>query len=307
MLIIFESVLPIFLTVALGVVLKRIPIFDDGFWRGLNQLGYYVLFPALLFTTLSRADFSALSASGIGWSAILSVLVISALSLFLWLPLKRAGVPAPAFTSLFQTSTRWNGFMALAIADKLAGLNGMAVIALVMAVNIIPLNILNVGVLVWFSGENRDVRAMIRKVISNPLIIGALAGILFNALSIPVYEPIFVTLDLVARAALGMGLILVGAGLVLADALKPRPMVLLASIIKLIIFPIVIFALGRAFGVTGVPLTMLVLGAGVPTAMNGYVLARQLGGDARLYSAVVTVQTALSFFTLPLALMWLTG
>ena len=301
--VIFESILPIFLTVALGVLLKRLPPFKDEFWSGLNQLGYYVLFPALLFTTLARANFSDIAAGGIGWVAFCGVMVMSAVTMSLWPLLKAIGIRSPAFTSVFQTSTRWNGFMALAIADKLGGLEGMAVIALVMTVTIIPLNIINVFVLVWFSGDERNVTVMIRKIVSNPLILSSLAGIAFNILGIPVYEPVYVGLNLVARTALGMGLILVGAGLVLSDALKPKAIVLLPSFLKLVLFPVVIFVLARVFGITGLSLTMMVLGAGIPTAMNGYVLARQLGGDARLYSAVVTVQTVLSFFTLPLALM----
>ncbi|AJY47263.1 AEC family transporter [Martelella endophytica] len=303
MLIIFESVLPIFLTVALGVALKRLPIFDAGFWAGLNQLGYYVLFPALLFTTLSRSDFSSLATGDIGVVAFGGVAVLTAIVLALWPLLKRAGLNKPAYTSVFQTTTRWNGFMALAIADKLAGAQGMAVVALIMTVNIVPLNVINVFVLVSFSEERSDLGMMIRKILTNPLIIAALAGIFFNLLSLPVYEPVFVAFDLIARSALGMGLVLVGAGLVLTDALKPKPVVLLPSVLKLIVFPVTVFTLARFLGITGTPLAMLVLSAGVPTAMNGYVLARQLGGDARLYSAVVTVQTILSFFTLPAVLL----
>lgn len=303
MLVIFESILPVFLTVALGVVLKRLPIFEDGFWHGLNQLGYYVLFPALLFTTLSRADFSSISAGSIGWVTLVSIAIMSLMTLGLWPLLKQFRLGAPAFTSIFQTSTRWNGFMALAIADKLGGLEGMPVIAFVMTINIIPLNLINIFVLVWFSDENRDVKMMIRKIVTNPLIIASLVGIVFNLLSVPVYEPVFVAFDLMARSALGMGLVLVGAGLVLSDALKPKPVVLLPALLKLVIFPIVVFAIAVLLKIEGMTLTMLVLGAGIPTAMNGYVLARQLGGDARLYSAVVTVQTVLSFFTLPLTLL----
>ncbi|WP_319517212.1 AEC family transporter [uncultured Martelella sp.] len=307
MLIIFESVLPIFLTVALGAGLKRLPIFDQAFWAGLNQLGYYVLFPALLFTTLARADFSSIAAGDIAWVTLSGVLILSLLSILLWPLLKPTGIKASAFTSVFQTATRWNGFVALAIADKSAGLEGMAVISLMMTVTIIPLNFINVFVLVWFSPENRNIGMMTRKIVTNPLIASAFVGIAFNLLALPVYQPVYDALNLVARAALGMGLVLVGAGLVLSDALKPKPIVLLPSLLKLGLFPLMIYTLASFVGISGMPLTIMVLGAGVPTAMNGYVLARQLGGDARLYSAVVTVQTVLSFFTLPLALLLVGG
>ncbi|WP_174800470.1 AEC family transporter [Martelella limonii] len=307
MLLIFESVLPIFIVIAFGAFLKRVPIFNDGFWAGLNQLGYYVLFPALLFTTLARADFSSLDAGRIGWIALMAVTIISALTLALWPLLKRWRVGRPAYTSVFQTTTRWNAFVALAIADKFAGLEGMAVISLMMTATIIPLNIVNVMVLVTFSGEKRNLGAMALKVATNPLVVAALVSILINFLSIPIYDPVYAAFDLMARAALGMGLLLVGAGLVISDALKPKPMVLLPTVMKLILFPFVTYTLATTLGVTGMPLTVMVLGASVPTAMNGYVLARQLGGDARLYSAVVTVQTLVSIITLPMALLLVGG
>ncbi|MCD1634823.1 AEC family transporter [Martelella mediterranea] len=307
MLIIFESVLPIFLVIAFGAVLKRVPLFSEAFWSGLNQLGYYVLFPALLVTTLARADFSSLEAGRIGWVALLAVAAITALSIALWPILRRTGLGRPAFTSVFQTTTRWNAFVALAIADKFAGLEGMAVISLMMTATIVPLNIINVLVLVSFSEEKTDIRVMVRNVVTNPMIIAALVSIVINVLGIPIYDPLYAALDLLARAALGMGLLLVGAGLVIADALKPKPMVLLPTALKLILFPLVTYALATAFGITGMTLTVMVLGASVPTAMNGYVLARQLGGDARLYSAVVTVQTVASIITLPIALLLVGG
>ena len=62
MLIIFESILPVFLLVVLGALLKRWPKIDGSLWNGLEQLGYYVLFPALLFATLAKADFGGIAA-----------------------------------------------------------------------------------------------------------------------------------------------------------------------------------------------------------------------------------------------------
>ena len=73
-------------------------------------------------------------------------------------------------------------------------------------------------------------------------------------------------------------------------------------VFKLVLFPIVLISLALAFGVQGPQLTYLALCAAVPAAMNGYILARQLGGDAELYAAVTTLQTALAFFTMPVVL-----
>nr|CAD6418144.1 AEC family transporter [Rhizobium sp. Q54] len=303
MLIIFESILPIFLLVLLGVALKRSPLINGTFWEGLEQCGYYVLFPALLFHTLATADFSSMEIGAIGFTAVVAVLLMCALVLALWLPLKRLATPASSFSSVFQTATRWNAFIALAIAQKLHGDYGLTVVALVMAVIILPINFINVGVLLWFSGTRTSYGAFILRLVTNPLIISSLLGVMVNQVGIPIYAPLMTTIDLVARAALSLGLIAVGAGLRVSDALKPHPLVLFSTALKLAFFPAVMIGVALVAGVTGPALALLGLSAGVPTAMNGYILAKKMGGDAELYAATATVQTVFSFVTIPLVLM----
>ncbi len=306
MLDIFESILPIFLLVVLGVWLKRATFIDRGLWPGIEQLGYFVLFPALLFQTLYKADFGGLAVERIALAALLSIAVVSVLLLSLWPALRKAGISRGSFTTVFQTSCRWNAFIALAVGQKLAGAEGLALVALVMAVIVIPINFINVGMLVWFSHSERNWATLARKIVTNPLIIGCLAGLAMRLAPFPLYEPADAAIGLLARAALGLGLIMVGAGLRLEDALKPRGTVILPLALKLVVFPAIMLAACLLFGIRGETLYLMTLCAAVPTAMNGYVLARQMGGDAQLYAAVVTLQTAASFFTLPLVL-WAAG
>jgi predicted permease len=262
-----------------------------------------VLFPALLFHTLATADFSIMEIGSIGIAAVGAVLLMCALVLGLWLPLKRAGVAASSFSSVFQTATRWNAFIALAIAQKLYGEAGLTVVALVMAVIILPINFINVAVLLWFSGARVSYGAFLLRIITNPLIISSLLGVIVNQLGIPVYAPLMTTVDLVARAALSLGLVAVGAGLRVSDAVKPRPLVLFSTALKLAFFPAVMVAAALLAGVTGRTMVLLALSASVPTAMNGYILAKKMGGDAELYAATATVQTVFSFLTIPLVLL----
>ncbi|NKN36758.1 AEC family transporter [Agrobacterium sp. a22-2] len=302
MILTFESILPVFLLVLLGVGLKRWPLINGSLWDGLEQLGFYVLFPALLFVTLSQADFSAIETGAVSIVANLSVLLMSIGTLALWPLLRRNGVDTPAFTTIFQTTTRWNGFMALAIAEKVAGPSGLTLVALVMAAIIVPLNFINVGVMVWFGGGDRNLKDFAVKIISNPIILGAGTGVIVNLTGLPIYGPLMQTVELVSQSSLSLGLIMVGAGLKISDALKPHPSAVLATVLKLIVFPIVMVALALAFDVEGEALTMLALSAAVPTAMNGYLLAKQMGGDAPLYAATATIQTAAAFFTIPAVL-----
>ena len=158
MTIIFESILPIFLLVSLGVWLKRSSLVDNTLWEGLEQLGYYVLFPALLFSTLATADFAGTKTDATALATIGSITLMSGALLLLWPLLRARHVSSAAFTSIFQTATRWNGFMALAIAQKLYGPLGLSLTALVMTLVIIPINLYNIGVLIAFNGGPKGLR-----------------------------------------------------------------------------------------------------------------------------------------------------
>jgi len=302
MLPIFESALPIFLLILLGVVLKRTPLVDRSVWHGLEEVGYYVLFPALLFVTLYRADFSGLALGEVAAGTLVTVVLMFVLVVAVW-PLFRARqVSLAEFTTMLQTTTRWNGFVALAIADKLFGANGLALTALVMALIIIPINLGNVGLMVWYLSPDRNFGALTRRLITNPLILSAAAGVSMRHLGIGIYPPVQQAVDLLASATLGMGLIMVGAGLRIRDTVQPRFIALLCTFVKLLLYPLVMTLTCWLFGLRGEGLVIVALCGSVPTAMNGYLLARQLGGDAPLYATIATLQTAASFLTIPLVI-----
>jgi malonate transporter and related proteins len=300
--IIFESILPIFLIVATGVFLRRLTIFDTGLWNGLEQLGFYVLFPCYLFTTLATADYASIDIGPVTLVYLGSILLLAALLLAAWPVFRARGVGAAQFTSVFQTATRWNGFVALAIAERIADKPGVTMVAFLMGAIIIPINFINIGLLIWFGGGKKDLLTVTRRLVTNPLVFSSLLGVLTAALGIGIYAPVMSTLDLLGRCALGLGLLIVGAGLHIGDVLKPRPVMLIPVILKLLAFPALVVAFGLIAGLSHTTVMLLGLSASVPTAMNGYLLAKQMGGDAPLYAAISTLQTVAAFITMPLVL-----
>ena len=231
-----------------------------------------------------------------------SVTFIALLLILSWPLFRAAGVSGAPYASVFQTSTRWNAFIALAIGEKLYGTDSLALVALVATLIIIPLNFYNIAVLVWFGGGTRSLKTFAQKILTNPMIIGSVLGVLVNLSGIHIYAPLMQTVEFVADTSLSLGLIMVGAGLKLADALRPRPLALLPVVLKLLFMPLVMTGAAYALGMRGEQLLTIAMGASVPTAMNGYVLAKQMGGDAPFYAAVATLQTIASFFTIPMVL-----
>ena len=300
----FAAITPIFLLILAGNGLRRLPQFELGFWRGLERMGFYVLYPVLLFVTVVRADFSALSLEaviivlGVGWT------LLGLAALAMWPLLRRLDVSRATFSSVFQAAIRWNGFIALAVAESLFGTVGAAMVALVMAIMIIPINATTVAVVAWFTASTPNVLATIGKVAVNPLIIATATALIVRTLPMPLPEPIMDALNLVGRAALGMGLLAIGAGLQLGRINLIDPSLITATLLKMAAMPALVLALALLAGIDGQQLQYLALCAAVPTAMNGYVLAREMGADADGYAIIVTVQTAIAFVSIP-AWLWI--
>ncbi|PDQ20269.1 transporter [Mesorhizobium sanjuanii] len=300
----FESILPIFLLILCGNILRRLNAVDPAGWDGINRLGYWFFYPSLIFVTIVNADFSGLQLDAMMLALAVTLPLMFALVLSLWPLLRKAGLAGAAeFSSIFQTSIRWNGFMALAIAQKLFPPAGMAVVALVMAIIILPINLMTVFVVTRFADRTANWPTLMRRMATNPMVIAAAGGLLLRVMPFELFAPLNKTLQLIGQAALGLGLVGIGAGLRLDSLVKPRIAVLVPVAVKLVVFPALLLAMSILLGVTGEELLFLILCGAVPTAMNGYVLARQMGGDAELYATVTTLQTLLSFATIPVALL----
>ncbi len=303
MLPVFESVLPIFLVIVLGSLLRRTPLVSDAGWLGVEQVSYWVLYPTLLFSSILHADFTGLRLDAMLGALLISIALLAALVLITWPAWRRTGNITPGeFSSVFQTAVRWNAFIALAVAQKIFPPAGTAVVALAMAVIIIPLNVMSVAVVARFGTRTADWPKVLRATATNPLIIGVLAGIALSWIPGGLYAPLDQTIGLIAGAAIGMGLISIGAGLRVSDMLRLRLAIWFPVVVKLVLLPALLGSIAWALGVRGPELVYLVLCGAVPTAMNGYTLARQLGGDAEFYAAVTTLQTVLAVLTMPVAL-----
>lgn len=304
---IISALIPVFLIILFGALLKRSTLFNDSAWTGFENLCYYVLFPVLLIKTLASAQLGNTELLRFSLLLLFAIVSMSGLMLLAYPLMNRfMGVNPAAFTSLLQGATRWHGFIALSIVGLLYGDPGITYMAITMAVIIPPLNIINVAVLARFGDSKSDLRGVLRKVIRNPFILACLvgAGLNLTSIGLPVYiREIF---DILSGGALGLGLLVVGGGLQLGKVREQRGLVLFGALLRLLGMPALMFSGAWLFGIKGLPLVVAVLAGAVPTAASSYVLARQMGGDAPLMANLITAQVLLAIITLP-GMMWLAG
>ncbi len=300
------SLLPVFLLIAVGFGLRKSNVIPDEHWRGIELLSFWILLPAILIMVLADSELSIEQAAPFALSLLLTITVIC---LIMWLarrPLNRwLGVEGPAFTSIFQTTTRWHGFIALAIAEKLFGAEGLAILAVAFVVMVPFINVVNILVLTTYAAKEPAPAPLIVKSLAfNPLIWGLVIGVAIRLSGLALPEVMEKTLDLAGRGALGVTLLALGAGLSWRAMKHAGVLVVLNTFVKLVLLPAIAVAFALMLGVTGMDFVILVLATAVPTAINGYVLARTMGGDAELYAATLTAQVIVSFVTLPLFLWW---
>lgn len=303
MAVVIAALLPVFLLIVLGFILKRTLLRLDTQWHGLERLTYYVLLPVFLIQTLVKADLSTVPVGGVGGALLLSALAVSLVCLALRPLLARAGVDGPAFTSIFQGATRWQTYVALAVSGSLFGTLGLALASVAMIAIVPTVNVLCVTVLAQYaSPEKRSAGSIAVTVVSNPLIWACLIGLAINVTHIPLPRLWHEVADALGRSSLAIGLLVTGAGLQLKGLFKPSLAAGVAVVLKLVLMPAIAVTLALQFGITGSSLAVVTICSAVPTASSAYVLARQMGGDAPLLAQIITLQTILAAVTMPVAI-----
>ncbi len=307
MAVVISALLPVFVLIVLGFILRRSLMRLDTQWHGLEQLTYYVLFPMLLIQTLVKADLSSVPVAGVGGALLLAALVMSLLCLALRPLLSRCNIDGPAFTSIFQGATRWQTYVALAIAGNLYGANGLALASVAMVAIIPMVNVLSVWVLAHYaSPEKQSVRVIAGTVVKNPLIWACIIGITVNLTQLPLPKLWHEVAEALGRSSLGIGLLVTGAGLHLEGLLRPRLAASIAVFLKLILMPTLAIALALWFGISGPSLVIVAVCSSVPTSSSAYVLARQMRGDAPLLAQIITLQTIVAAVTMPVVIALVT-
>lgn len=302
MLTVILAIVPIFLLIAIGGGMKRVGFPGDAFWPLADKLTYYVFFPALLVDNLSSARLGGLDPTGL-LGALLAGILLQALLVYLLRPLAR--VDGPGFTSVFQGAVRFNTFVGLGAVAALEGGAGLTVFAVAIALAIPLLNFLCVLTLARYGahGQGTSLRAQLLFLAKNPLIIACLLGIAMNTLDITLPPGIAPVFKMLGSMAAPMGLLTVGAGLQWQSIRMGGRAVALSCALKLLAYPALLYMLSRLWGLGALETKILVLWGTMPTASASYILARQMGGDAPLAAAIVTISTLLAFVTMPVIML----
>ena len=298
-------VLPIFLVIGLGTLLKQLRLFDEAFLQQTNRLVYVVFLPLLLFYKIGKADFSSFFNAPLVIGSILVIVIGFALSYFY---AKKRQYQPTIRGSFCQGSFRGNlAYIGLAICLNAYGEEGLTKAGILMGFLVPVLNLFAILALL-LPHQNRDEEKpqnLIAQTILNPLIIASFLGIIWSFWNLPIPLIIDRSINITTGLALPLALLAIGGGFSFEQIKGDLKLAGLASTIKLALLPLLALLLLVPLGVTGSDLGIGILMAGTPAATATYIMAQQMKGDAELAGSIVMLSTLASAFSYTILLLLL--
>lgn len=295
-----NATLPIFIMMMLGYFLRRIGLVTQKFADAANTFVFKICLPLVLFDDLYQMDIAA--AWDGGFVAFCAAATLGSIALC-WL-VSRAFGKQPWRGEFIQASYR-SGAAFLGIAFLLS-IYGEAGAAPLMVIGAVPIyNVSAVVILELMRPGKVDrgvspelIRSTIKGIVTNPIILGIVAGVAWSLLRIPMPQVLGTAVADVGGIATPLGLIALGASFSFRRAFAVGTPSIVASVIKLAGLELVFLPMALAAGYTGQKLVAVMMMLGLPSTVSGYVMARNMGYEGAVNSSVVMLTTLLSSVTI---------
>ena len=298
-----QLLFPDFSLILLGYLVCRYTQLNRALWEKVESLVYYLLFPVLLFHSIVKSPLDLQLASKLmaaGWT--MGLIGIAMAYSLPHLPVLGRQMSRRDHAASAQVAFRFNSFIGLAIAERLAGPQGLQLIAVLIGV-CVPL--FNVAA-VWPMARHAE-RSFGSELIRNPLIIATVSGLISNLAGFHMPAWLEPTVTRLGAASLAMGLMAAGAGMQIGALARAKVLAVAVLSIRHLVLPIVALLIARLFGLDTLQTTILLAFSALPTASTCYVLAARMGYDGAYVAGLVTLSTMLGVVSLPFALGVLQG
>ncbi len=294
----FEAIMPIFLLMLLGYVLKKLKVADKKGFDVVNKLVFKVFLPVLLFYNIYKTEAAEVfSPKLIGFTiaGILAVFVVGYFAVFvLTKDNAKRGVMLQGF---FRANF---AILGVPLVGYICGDTAGGLTSLMVAVVVPSFNILAVIALERFreGKEKLKIGSLVLGIIKNPLIIGCALGFLFFALNIKLPGVVGKSVGNVASVASPLAIIVLGAGFEFTDTKGYLKDVLIVVLARLVVIPALILSVAVMLGFKGEALACLLITFGGPIAVSSFSMSQQMGGDEKLSAQTIVMSSALCMVTL---------
>ncbi len=296
----FNAVLPSMIYLIIGIILRMCKVVDDRDVKRFTHLVFVALYPFIMFDNLYGKNIGENLDFRLGIYALGFTFVQLAAS---WIFVCRIEKDDYDRGAMIQALYRSNFvLLGFPIAINLFGKGNITPVAIIMMLVVPFYNASAVVVFETFRGGKIDIRDMVKRILTNPIIDGGIAAAVVMLLGITLPETIEKTITTLSDCTSPIALILLGAGLNFNDFESDKRKVAICTFGKLIFFPAFGIAGAVLMGFTGVPLIAVTLMASAPVALASFAMASSMGGNGRLAGEIVVSSTLLSCLTIP---VWL--
>lgn len=292
----FEAVTPIFLLMLLGYVLKGMKIAEKKTFDAINGLVFKVFLPVLLFYNIYKTESSQVFDGKLVAFTIASVCSIFIIGFFAVRFITKDNAKRGVMLQGFFRSNF--AILGIPLVNYICGEKSGALASLMVAVVVPMFNILAVISLEIFKGNKIELKKIIKGILSNPLIIGCLLGILFFVLKLKLPVVLEKTVSDISKIASPLAIVVLGASFTFSSIKGYFKENLIVVSTKLVFAPLIMLSLAALMGFSGEAFACLIVVFGAPVAVSSFAMAQQMGGDEKLASQVIVISSALCIFTL---------
>lgn len=295
-----NATIPIFLLMVLGFIFRKIGLFDEAFITKLNKFVFVVALPALLFDDIGSADFYESWDTTYVLFCFFATLISILIAFLISIPFKKTTSQGEFVQAAYRSSA---AIIGMAFVQNIYGDYGMASL---MIIGTVPLyNVMAVVVLALLKpGQSSLTPALMKKtlkgIITNPIILGIVVGVIWSLLKIPTPVILHKTVSFVGVLATPLGLMAMGAAFKLQGFTSNVKAIITCSVVKLCLFVLIFIPIAIQLGFTKSALCSVVVMLGSATTVSCYIMARNMGHEGSLTAGTVMLTTLGSAFTLTL-------
>ena len=293
-----QLLIPDFALIVIGYLLCRFTALDRSVWSQIEKLVFYFLFPVLLFSSIVKSpihlgEMSNFIAAGLA----LAITTVAIAYLLPFAPGLKNHFSDRDHAASAQIAFRFNSFIGLAMAERLAGAPGLLLISVLIGICVPLFNM----AAVWPMARHGKT-GFVGELIRNPFIIATVSGLVCNLLGFRYPDWLTPTVNRIGGASIPLGLMAAGAGMQFATLAKAKTLAISVLTIRHVIAPVIALGLSLLFKLSPVQATVLMMFSALPTAPTAYVLAARMGFDGGFVAGLVTLSTLLGVLSLPFAL-----
>jgi len=297
-----EVIVPLLLMMLAGYWVKRRGILDDKVQNAVSKLIFQLFLPLLLFLNVYQSDLSVAVDPVLLLVGVMGTILTFLAAAFV---VRRFEPDVDKHGVLVQGTFRANcALFGMPVAILLCGEGNVGTVAMMLAVIVPLLNVLAVLSLTVFEGGTLSWKKILKTIVTNPLIISVVVGLIFNLLGIELPKLISVAVRDLSRVATPLSFIILGASFTMASAIKNRKRLIAVTIGKLLLMPLFCIGVGTALGLRGQALIALMVVTASPTSSSSYPMTREMGGDYELAGEIIVFT---SIFSIATVFLWIFG